>query len=131
MLDLIKKNKFLFYRFPAIIWALIILILCSTPGNKIPSISWLELISFDKFVHASIFFILNLLSIRSVQYKSFKTAIVFTSICILYGGMLEIAQSYLFYKRSGDILDFIANSFGCIMAVLFFEKIKRRLPLLF
>ena len=48
----------------AMLWALIILILCGIPGRGIPHISFLELLSFDKFVHAGIFFVLILLTVR-------------------------------------------------------------------
>ena len=36
-------------------WALLIFGLCAMPGRFIPSVSWLELLSFDKWVHAGIF----------------------------------------------------------------------------
>jgi VanZ family protein len=46
-------------------------------------------------------------------------------ICIVYGGALEIMQYYIFSERSGDVGDFIANSFGCVCAVIFFGKLKK------
>ena len=47
------------YSLPlAITWAFIILGLCSMPGQYVPSFSFLELLSFDKWVHAGIFFTL-------------------------------------------------------------------------
>jgi VanZ family protein len=45
-------------------------------------------------------------------------------LCIAYGGSLEIMQTTIFSQRSGDWLDFIANSFGCAMGLLFFSKKK-------
>ncbi len=47
--------------------------------------------------------------------------------CIGYGGLLEIMQAKAFSERSGDWLDFIANSFGCLMGLWFFSKQKFRL----
>ena len=47
--------------------------------------------------------------------------------CVAYGGMLEVMQATVFSQRSGDWLDFIANSFGCIMGFLVFIKNKFRL----
>ncbi len=125
------KTKFVKFQLPVILWALFILFLCSTPGNKIPHISWLELLSFDKFVHASIFFILNFLSLRSISKPSkinFATATVF---CVFYGGALEIMQSIFFYQRSGDLFDFIANSFGCIVAAFTYQALQKKLTTLF
>ncbi len=118
-------KKFIKYQLPLISWVAFIFLLCSTPGNKIPHVSWLELLSFDKFVHASVFFILTHLSVRTLIVKSnFKTVVV-TLLCIFYGGILEVMQSYYFEQRSGDVLDFIANSIGCIIAVLSFSKVKK------
>lgn len=117
----------------AMFWALLILILCGMPGKDIPHISFLELLSFDKFVHASIFFIFILLSIRGLllQTRFFRlqqtakpTAFWF---CVAYGGLMEIMQATLFKDRSADIYDFIANSFGCSMGWLFYNSIEKKI----
>jgi VanZ family protein len=47
------------------------------------------------------------------------------SLCVAYGGMLEIMQATVFSNRSGDWLDFIANSFGCLMGLVVFYKKER------
>lgn len=111
----------------AIVWALIIFGLCATPGEYIPSVSWLELLSFDKLVHASVFFVLILLifvaCIKHTQPLSF--VIFYFVLCIFYGGLLEWMQANLFSHRSGDALDFIANTFGCLFGSLFYKKLTR------
>ena len=121
MLKLLSKYSFI----AALSWTVIIFILCCTPGRFIPTTSWLELLSFDKFVHASIFFGLSCLWLVYVYYH-FKLTTLSISLtiflCIAYGGSLEIMQVTIFSQRSGDWLDFIANSFGCAMGVLFFYK---------
>ncbi len=104
------------------------------PGRAIPHVSWLEMLSFDKFVHAGIFFMLVVLWIRAfcqletwpVVYHNSKIIAVSTG--IIYGGLLELMQSYCFSERSGDWYDFIANSFGCIMGVATFKKLQERIP---
>jgi hypothetical protein len=116
--------------FAAISWTLIIFVLCCTPGQYIPTTNWLELLSFDKFVHASIFFILVILWLLFL-FKYNKFSIIFVilaiSLCVAYGGLLEIMQATVFSNRSGDWLDFTANSFGCFMGLWFFSKNKYRL----
>jgi len=116
----------------AMLWALLILILCGIPGKDIPHISFLELLSFDKFVHASIFLVLISLAIRGfiVQTKyvflnkhSKDTALY---ICITYGGLLEIMQGTFFSERSADVYDFIANSFGCIIGFVIYNWTERK-----
>ena len=100
------------------------------PGQYIPTNNWLELLSFDKFVHASIFFgmvSLWLVFLHSKQKLKTSNVIAVLLICILYGGLLEIMQATVFSQRSADWQDFIANSFGCIVAYYFFSKKKHLL----
>ncbi len=117
----------------ALLWALLILILCGMPGKDIPHISFLELLSFDKFVHSSIFFVLIILLIRGfllqtdylvLRRRAKQSAF---AICVMYGGALEIMQATLFTDRSADIFDFIANSFGCIMGLVLYDKIEQKI----
>jgi hypothetical protein len=116
----------------ALLWALLILILCGIPGRDIPHISFLELLSFDKFVHASIFFVFMLLTVRGFMLQttfkqlnqSPKTIAFF--ICVAYGGLMEIMQGTLFIERNADIFDFIANSFGCTMAVVMYNWMEKK-----
>ena len=126
MIKLLLKYSLL----AAIVWTLIIFILCCTPGKYVPTAHWLELLSFDKFVHASIFFTLTFLWLL-VGFKKNKLSLSFMIFiiiaCIGYGSLLEIMQAKVFSDRSGDWLDFIANSFGCLMGLWFFSKQKFRL----
>src|SRR5690606_32119268 len=92
-------------------WALFILVLCSMPGRFIPSMHWLDLIAFDKVVHASVFFILTVLLILSafrcgLVFRS-TIALVFLAVC--YGVVLEVMQATLFSGRSLEVLDVVAN----------------------
>jgi VanZ family protein len=116
-----------------VLWALVILILCGIPGRDIPHISFLELLEFDKFVHAGIFFVLLLLTARGFALqtnnrtlsKSFRLFAFI--ICVAYGGALEIMQQLVFVGRSADIYDFIANSFGCVMGVILYRYAEKNI----
>ena len=116
----------------AMLWALLILILCGIPGKDIPHISFLELLSFDKFVHAGIFFVLQLLNVRGFILQSafpqLKKLAKFIAllICIIYGGSLEIMQGTLFTDRSADIFDFIANTFGASMGWILYDWMENK-----
>jgi glycopeptide antibiotics resistance protein len=115
----------------SILWALIILVLCGIPGKDIPHISFLELLSFDKLVHAGIFFVLIVLTIRGLLLQNSFTTIQLTAkktafiSCVVYGGALEIMQGTIFEQRSADVFDFIANTVGCIIGWLLYEKIEK------
>lgn len=106
---------------PPVLWALFIAFLCGLPGKDIPHISFLELLSFDKFVHASIFFVLVVLIFNAVRKTpNRKNALVFAlCLSIPYGGILEILQQELFEDRTADLFDFIANTLGSFMAWLY------------
>lgn len=117
---ILKHSKIL-----AIGWALIILGLCSIPGQFIPSVSLLELLSFDKWVHAGMFFVLcMLIFLHLLQVNRSAQAIyLFMLLCVVYGCLLEVMQGTLFSNRSADWHDMVANTFGCLMALLFYRKI--------
>jgi VanZ family protein len=112
----------------ALLWALLIFILCTIPGHDIPHISFLELLRFDKFVHASIFFLLYLLTARGFYLQSRFSFLnnyyraTAALLCVVYGGSLEIIQGLWCIGRTADVYDFIANSIGVLFAVLFYRK---------
>ncbi|MCC6837344.1 MAG: VanZ family protein [Bacteroidia bacterium] len=121
----------------AMLWALFILVLCGIPGRDIPHISFLELLSFDKFVHAGVFFVLLLLLIRGsvlqtrFHFLSRHSFLLSGSFCVLYGGVLELMQEVVFEERSADLYDFIANSFGVLMGLIFYRKIEQKILIRF
>lgn len=116
----------------AMLWALLILVLCGMPGKDIPHISFLELLSFDKFVHAGIFFVQFLVLARGLvlqtDVKLFQDSPKVTSLlfCIVYGGALEIMQQTLFEDRSASLYDFVANGFGALVGFYFYDKLENR-----
>ena len=121
---------------PAILWAFFILILCGIPGRDIPHISFLEMLSFDKWVHAGVFFVLVLLTVRGFRLRQNSAALkkhaswFALAFCIPYGGLLEIMQGTLFEERSMDVYDFIADSFGALLAVLFYKTLSSKIKFL-
>ncbi|WP_317899477.1 VanZ family protein [Aurantibacillus circumpalustris] len=108
----------------AIIWTLIIFILCAMPGQYIPTSNWLELLSFDKFVHASIFFILTTLwFLVAIKHQQSKVIIgIYFTAVVTYGALLELMQATIFSNRSADWKDIVANSFGCLLAIVFYRR---------
>ena len=116
---------------PALVWALLIAFLCGMPGTSVPHVSWLEFLSFDKFVHASLFFVLTTLSYKGI-YTKYNVEYLSTEpvyfcallMSIAYGGVLELLQSTIFVARSADIYDFFANSIGAVAASIYFNKVS-------
>jgi hypothetical protein len=120
--NLIKNHPYKLTLF----WALVIFALCSMPGRFIPSPSWHELLSFDKWVHAGIFFVLVSLACAGVFLHEQPSYLVFVFciLAIIYGGLLELMQAKVFSERSADWQDFVANSFGCLLALVLYRKIN-------
>jgi VanZ family protein len=111
----------------AAVWALVIFVLCATPGQYIPSASWLEMLSFDKFVHAFMFYTLCTF-LFLVGLKENKASWFFAFcflICVIYGASLEWMQAKVFSNRSADWKDMAANTFGCLIALLLLQKLKK------
>lgn len=123
IISLLKKYSYHL----SILWALVIFGLCSMPGRFIPSVSWLELLSFDKWVHAGIFFmLLTLFGISVTAHRQNKNLVyLYFILSVLYGGALEIMQATVFIDRSADWIDMVANSFGCLIALLLNRRINR------
>lgn len=73
------------------------------------------------------FFILStLFFIAAIKHKKNNTILLsLFLLAVSYGGLLEIMQAKCFSHRSGDWMDFIANSFGCIVAAAFIKKMKQ------
>ena len=123
LLSIIYKHVFTF----SLVWTSVIFILCATPGQYIPTANWLELLSFDKLVHAGIFFVLSVLFFL-VQVKYHQQLIwryVYFLTAVLYGILLELMQARYFSNRSADWKDALADAFGCLIALIFFKRILR------
>lgn len=120
------------YNCAGLLWALFIFILCAIPGKSLPEIDWLELLSFDKFVHFCLFAILVYLLIRGfsrqrdflfIKKHSIISALLFS---IPYGGVLELLQTYYFEDRMGDWIDFTANTIGCFSGIWFYSFLRKK-----
>jgi VanZ family protein len=113
------KTSLKYYR-PAILWALFIFGLCSAKMGGIAQ-SPLFFPGFDKLVHCGLFFVLVVLCcygfIRQ-QYQqafSYKGIVVITLSAIIYGGIIELLQKFIFTWRSGEWDDLFADSVGACM----------------
>lgn len=113
-----RMKKICVSLLPAILWAITIFILSAVPGDKLymPPI-W----NADKFAHIAVYFVLSaslIFGFLRIGYcKSFIRQIFMAiTISVVFGGILEILQQHIFIGRFGDILDFVANSTGAILA---------------
>jgi VanZ family protein len=117
-----------------IIWAIIIFILCSLPGESLPQTSMIQIPHFDKMVHFGLFFIMGIFLIAELSYqtKLSRISIAFITFAVIafYGGAIEVLQENYFSNRSGDFWDLCADIAGGITSVFMFPFLKKQKDLL-
>jgi VanZ family protein len=124
-----KKRKL---YLPGVLWALIILVLSGYPGNKIPELPVLQI---DKIVHAFMYAVLAIcMAIPSTQQffiKNKRWSIRWKIILfgVFYGGLMEVLQTNIYINRSGNWYDFLANTLGAILGILFFPYLLKIVPI--
>ena len=117
--------------FKTLVWViaeiLIIFIIMSLPGNKLPAEnSFTYAFKVDKIVHILLFVMLSytlLLYFKKSNKKYLKNKrvqIIAIILCIVYGIFLELYQKLFVPSRSFDIADILADAIGAIFGLLFF-----------
>lgn len=109
------------YYWPAILWALFILIICSIKLGEV-STSPLFFAGFDKLVHCGLLFVLTVFMASGYVRRQtprrlpHNTLLLITVIAIAFGGLIELIQHYFFTWRSGEWDDLFADTIGILMA---------------
>lgn len=125
---------FLRYNYKAFLWALLILIVCSIPGNDIPDLSSWRIEGLDKIVHLFLFLVLAILLIKGFSQQFFfpvlKNYPFITAFLgsFLYGFLIEILQEAFFTDRSAEVSDIVADVTGAAFGLIysFLIKLKKR-----
>jgi VanZ family protein len=107
-------------------WALFIFALCAIPGPYVPSASWMELLRFDKLVHAGLFFMLCALLLLwdSKEAAGRDRTLMWVVLCVSYGVVLEVLQAAVFVERTMDFYDATANLGGTLIAFGLRNKLR-------
>lgn len=110
-------------RSGAILWTLLIFILCFLPGKDIPDV---QIPLIDKWAHFILFGVYAFLWLLSIQnFQSKHLIIVFFS-AVLTGYFVECVQGLLtFLGRDYELLDVIADSVGGILGVSIFYFLRK------
>ena len=94
------------------------------PGDEVPDV--LAEIN-DKLVHGFIYFVsAALIYLGFIRYNlsnaiTGRALVIIIVICTLTGAVVEVIQHFWVENRNGDWQDFIANTLGSLMCVLFFR----------
>ncbi|MBK8499037.1 MAG: VanZ family protein [Flavobacteriales bacterium] len=103
----------------ALLWALLILVLCLMPGKALPSWQWADLFNVDKLVHLALFAVLLLLLARGLVnggLSNRNALLASLVVAVSYGGLLELLQTLPALGRRGDLNDLLANTAGAVVA---------------
>lgn len=118
---------------PGIAWFFILLALLCLPGSNIPPVNdWMHKIYFDKWVHIGLFGLLATLFMAPVFGSQLplrkKWIIIFliSSSIICWGYITEEIQHNFIEGRSFDPGDWLADSFGTVLAIFFTKKTLNR-----
>lgn len=76
-----------------------------------------------KLAHFAVYFILGILVLFTLKEYGIKKDLIYYSIliCFLYAVSDEIHQLFI-VGRSGEVKDVILDTFGSVLAILFFRK---------
>lgn len=94
------------------IWGIIMLLLMGLPGYRFPSVPF-AFPGIDKLIHA---FVFAFWAFCLYRYPINKFTVIFY--CLLYSGLTELGQAYLFIQRTADPFDHMANSVGGLIGLL-------------
>ena len=103
------------YRNLLILYALLIFLVSSVPGNSIPRF---VLLSWDKLLHLIEYFFLGFLSVKSFNNKSKKQTIIISIFCLCFAILDETWQSFIPGRFSSG-LDVIADGIGIVIGSIF------------
>jgi VanZ family protein len=118
------------HQYLAIIWSVIVLILCDLPlsssGTRIPVFE-----GFDKLVHTGFFFVLTVLLFygKIHQQKSYsfriRTILMILLVTSILGGGIELLQMFVFTYRSAEWWDLFADMTGVGMGIFSYIFLHR------
>lgn len=117
------------HQWPAILWAIIVLILCDLPPSSFKKAPAFE--GIDKLVHTGFFFVLTVLlffgKIRQQHSYSYRILTIVKIILVtsLFGAGIEFLQWKVFTYRSADWWDLFADMTGVGMGVFSYVLLHR------
>jgi VanZ family protein len=123
--------KALRYQLWAIVWALLVLVLCNIEMPVSESGPSLFFIGFDKLAHLGFFFVLTILlfygKIRYQHNYSFRSLTILKIILTtaFLGGLIEMMQWKIFTYRSAEWWDFFCDMIGVFMGVFSYILLHR------
>lgn len=117
------------HQYLAIIWAVLVLILCDMPMDGTGDLPLFP--GFDKLVHLGFFFVLTVLlfygKIKQQLSYSYRiiTILKILLVTVLLGGGIELLQLTVFTYRSAEWWDFFCDMTGVGMGIFSYILLHR------
>jgi hypothetical protein len=130
-----ENNTTPFYYFlPGVLWFGIILFLICMPQSKVPEIDfwWIELMRPDKIIHAMMFGIQSLLFILPLKKtksnsSAVKKRVIGISILVIFWGLATECIQLIVPGRSFEWLDWLADSVGVLIIMIYFLRQQKKI----
>lgn len=122
---------FLKFTWPALLWAVVILVLSTMPTGGIYVPPLFGVIPIDKLAHLLMYGIFTGLLLLGVtkQYQfnwwRFDTVAKVISIAWGYGLLMELLQGFVIMDRNLEFSDLLANLAGCLLSAGIYWLIKK------
>ncbi|MEX1132734.1 MAG: VanZ family protein [Flavobacteriales bacterium] len=110
--------------FPALLWALLILLITLLPAQAVPGGGFFGRYQLDKVVHAILFGVFLVLLVRALNGKQQSgkehtgRLVAAALLAIFYGALTEVLQELSGAGRSGDVWDLVADTAGVFIAAV-------------
>jgi VanZ family protein len=105
-------------RFIAILWTLLIIVACFTPGKDLPKV---DIPLIDKWTHFVLFGVLVFLWLCSRPVTTLSRLAALFVIATAFGAAIEVMQGVLtFLGRSMELMDGVADSIGALLGIAVF-----------
>src|SRR5687768_7181878 len=115
------------YYLPALLWAVVILILTMMPGKYIPPVNIWDIANIDKLAHLFVFAVLMVFLLygfkKQPQFNRLPSRMLLIAflLCVFYGLLIEGMQGTLLADRHFELYDALANTIGCLLGGFLFK----------
>lgn len=115
-----------------IIWSLVIIGLCITPGKELPRFEWNHFLTLDKLAHVFVYALLVVLMMtgfnKQLKYDFLRERATFIVVpyAVFLGLLLEFIQHFLIADRTFEWSDVLANSIGVAIGLYAFYLVYRK-----
>jgi VanZ family protein len=108
-------------RVLAIVWTLLIFILCLIPGSSLPEV---DIPLVDKWAHVILFGVFSFLWLCGYPSRNIRFLIVIFLITLFLGWLVEYIQGHWVANRSQDNMDTLADAIGGVVGILIFAALS-------